>query len=236
MRGWLLIIALVLGLSTAGPAFAQEWSEYTSAEDGFTANFPGQPEVSETIWPSEYGADLPGRVYTATRNEGRYSMTVVDYNFAESILTEQSKDCPAGAEPCNGLTSIAGPGYWRYDVRGAIVYASWQFMQRDAEISHYMWTDVGRVETHLLQLTNNADQSRTYAAISMVANKLYIVEATVPSDYPPPGLFQQGVTISLGDYPEQTQYYNGAQIEDYICREYTGELTGRCDPELFEID
>src|SRR5437667_8575831 len=49
------------------------------------------------------------------------------------------------------------------------------------------------VEGHFIQLTNNADQSRTFAFIAMHQNKLYIVEGTVPKGYPEPGLFQQSM-------------------------------------------
>ena len=46
------------------------------------------------------------------------------------------------------------------------------------------------VEGHFIQLTNSADQSRTFAYIGMHQHKLYIVEGTVPKAYPEPGLFQ----------------------------------------------
>src|SRR6267142_941454 len=49
------------------------------------------------------------------------------------------------------------------------------------------------VDGHQLQLTNNADKSRTFAGIYMHGNKLYITEATVPAGYPEPGLFQQSL-------------------------------------------
>ena len=78
-------------------------------------------------------------------------------------------------------------------MRGAIVYASWQFMKRDAKATHYMWNLVDRVEGHQLQLTNNADRSRTFASIYMHENKLYIMEGTVPAGYPEPGFFQQSL-------------------------------------------
>jgi hypothetical protein len=49
------------------------------------------------------------------------------------------------------------------------------------------------VEGHLIQLTNNSDQSRTFAYVAMHENKLYILEGTVPKGYPEPGLFQQSL-------------------------------------------
>ena len=73
------------------------------------------------------------------------------------------------------------------------MYASWQFMQRDAKVTHYMWNAIDRVEGHQLQLTNNGDKSRTFASIYMHENRLYIAEATVPAGYPEPGFFQQSL-------------------------------------------
>ena len=49
------------------------------------------------------------------------------------------------------------------------------------------------VQGQELQLTNNADQSRTWAAIYMHVDRLIIVEATVPRNYPPPALFTQSL-------------------------------------------
>jgi hypothetical protein len=185
------LISAAFALSLSGPSFAQEWIEFTSREDRFTCNFPSEPKVTKTTYRSEYGADLPARLYSATQGQSRYSVTVVDYNQAQRILTEKAKACPAGAETCSG--AAGNEGYWRNDVRGAIVYTSWQFMKRNAKTTHYMWNLVDRVEGHQLQLTNNADKSRTFASIYMHENKLYIMEGTVPAGYPEPGFFQQSL-------------------------------------------
>ncbi|NOT27058.1 MAG: hypothetical protein HOP16_13240 [Acidobacteria bacterium] len=183
----------ILAISTS--AFGQEWMEFASREDRFTCNFPGQPTITETTFRSQFGADLPARVYRAESGPGRYSMTVVDYRPIEGILTAKSKSCPAGAEACSGNTaetSSTGAGYWKADVAGALIYATWQFMQRDAKVTHLLWNNVDFVEGHQLQLTN-ADKSRTLAAIYMHENKLYILEGTVPEGYPEPGIFQQSL-------------------------------------------
>jgi hypothetical protein len=79
------------------------------------------------------------------------------------------------------------------DIGGAIVYATWRFLQRDAKLTHLMWNFMDLVEGQQLQLTNNADKSRTFAHIAMHLNKLYILEGTVPAGYPEPGLFQQSM-------------------------------------------
>lgn len=187
------VIAAVLSLSA--PAFAQEWTEFISKEDRFSANFPGPPQIRETTYTSQFGADLPARVYSAALGPSRFSLTVVDYRPIEKILTEKSKSCPAGAETCLGGSnpeSSTGAGYWKADVAGAIVYATFQFMQRDATVTHLVWSNIDLVEGHMLQLTNR-DKSRTSASIFMHETRLYIAEATVPAGYPEPGLFQQSL-------------------------------------------
>jgi hypothetical protein len=185
------LISAAFVLSISGPSFAQEWIEFASREDRFTCNFPSEPKVTETTYRSEYGAGLPARVYSATQGPSRYSVTVVDYSQAQRILTEKAKACPVGAETCSG--GAGNEGYWRNDVRGALVYASWQFMKRDAKVTHYLWNLVDLVEGHQLQLTNNADKSRSFASIYMHENKLYIAEATVPAGYTEPALFHQSL-------------------------------------------
>ena len=190
MRMVSFVFALVLAM--AGLALAQDWSEYQNVPDGFKIDFPGQPKISETTWTSEYGYKLPARVYTAERGKERYSMTVVDYNPIQQQGIERRKNCPAGAEPCIG-SDLSGPGYWMHDIRGAIVYATSKFLERDVKMTRMLWAHQDLVEGIELQLTSNADQSRTFAFISMRENKLYIAEGTVPKGYPQPGLFQQSM-------------------------------------------
>src|SRR2546426_10698367 len=72
MRVTALVLASVL--CVCGPAFAQEFELYTNNEDGFKVDFPGTPKVTQTTYKSEYGADLPSRVYTAARGAEKYSV------------------------------------------------------------------------------------------------------------------------------------------------------------------
>jgi hypothetical protein len=185
------VASAALVLSISGPLFAQEWIEYANREDRFTCNFPTQPKITETTYRSQMGATLAARVYSATEGESRYSVTVVDYSKVRQLLTEKAKSCPVGAEPCLG--SPGDEGHWKADLRGAIIWASWQLMQRDARVTSFVWGFVDLVEGLQLQLTNNADKSRTFAGIYMHENKLYINEGTVPAGYPEPGLFQQSL-------------------------------------------
>ena len=165
-----------LVLAVTAPLFAQEWVEFASREDRFTCLFPTQPKVTETTYLSQHEANLPARIYSAEQGKSRYSVTVVDFNQAQRILTEKAKSCPAGAEPCLG-----GPGdegHWKADIRGAMDWATWQFLKRDAKVTLFVWAAMDQVEGRTLQLTNT-DKSRTFVGIFMHENKLYIDRKSV---------------------------------------------------------
>jgi hypothetical protein len=183
----LMSSALVLAMS--GTSFAQEWTEFSSREDHFTIAFPGQPKVTETTWTSQFSAILPARIYSGTQGPGRYSVTVVDYNPIERLLSERSRTLPA----LDLAIHVYGLGYWKTDVRSAVVYAASKYLERDAKITNIMSNFADLVAGLLVELTNNADQSRTFASIYMHENRLVISEATVPKGYPPPTIFQQGL-------------------------------------------
>ena len=183
------LISSALVLAMSGTSFAQEWTEFVSREDRFTITFPGQPKVAETTWVSQFNAILPARIYSGTEGSGRYSVTVVDYNPIERLLSERSRTLPA----LDLAVHAYGLGYWKTDVRGAIIYAMSKFLERDAKITGIHWNSSDLVAGLLLQLTNNADQSHTFASIYMHANRLVITEATLPRGYPPPSIFQQSL-------------------------------------------
>lgn len=231
------LLAAAFVLSLAQPAFAQppspqapaslavaergggEWREYVNTRDGFRVDFPGEPQVTETTWKSEFDYILPARVYSAARGLERYSMTVVDYNDIDRQGLERSKKCPPGAETCQGqpaglLLRVIGPSYATQDIRGALIYASLKFIQRDATVTAFHWNFTDLVEGYQLHLTNH-DESRTFVAIHMHENRLYVMEGTVPKGYPEPGLFQQ----SLGFVDKDG---NGLRYEAIYSNEFHG--------------
>jgi hypothetical protein len=183
----LMSSALVLAMS--GTSFAQEWTEFASPEEHFTITFPGQPKVTETTWMSQFNAILPARIYNGTNASGRYSVTVVDYTPVERLLSERSRTLPA----LDLAIHVYGLGYWKTDVRSAVVYAASKYLERDARITHMMSSFSDLVAGLILELTNNADQSRTFTSIYMHENRLVITEATVARGYPPPTIFQQSL-------------------------------------------
>jgi hypothetical protein len=188
------LIPAALILCLPAPAFAQGWIDYASRTDFFSVNFPGEPKVQDIRYTSEYEAVFPARVHSYEDGPNRYSVTVVDYTDAERIHKERARNCPPDAHSgCAGEAEGAqGIGSWKYDLRGALDYASWKLIQRDAKLTFFVWGVIDRVEGRQLHFTN-ADRSRTFAAIHMHENRLYILEATVPSGAPEPGLFQQSL-------------------------------------------
>jgi hypothetical protein len=186
-------VICALAFSTAGPATAQEWTEYQNVRDGFHALFPGQPSVTETTWMSQTGFRLPARVYSVERGRERYAMTVADYSSVEQLGAERVKTCAPGSETCLGTPGLSGVGYWKHDVRGAPLYAASMFIRRDMKLTEMYWNQQDLVSGIVLQLTSNADESRTYVYIAMHEMRLYIAEATVSKGSPEPALFVQAV-------------------------------------------
>jgi hypothetical protein len=181
------LIPAALLLVMSGPAFARDWIEFASKTDFFSVNFPAQPTVKAITYDTEYGLTLPGNVYSVEEGKNRYSVTVIDYTSAEKLHTERQQQCKqAGGDgdQCNN------PG--RAEVRGAIVYATFGFLKRDAKITHYANYNADLVEGHRLQLLN-PDRSRTFAVIHVHDYHLYILEGTVAAGQPPPALFQQSL-------------------------------------------
>jgi len=202
-------LAAVFVLACAAGAAAQQdgWTEFVSREDGFRITFPGAPNVQTITWTSQMGYPLPARVFTVDRGREHYTVTVADYRGIEGLGIAKSQSCTPGAETCiGGQTRIVGPGYWKSDVHGAITYAVFKLLQRDARLTGMTWNWAEQVEGTLLQFTNNADQSRTSASIYMHDNRLYVIEGTVPKGYPEPELFKMSIGFIRPDGTESNIY------------------------------
>ena len=178
----LILAASALLLSS--PSVGQGWIEYVSIADRFTMYVPGEPDVRDISYASEYGVVFPARMYSYEDGPSRYSVTVVDYTDSEGIHSERS----------NKTSADDGSLYWAVDVLGSIAYAAWNIPKRGGEVTHDAWHYIQRVEGHQLQVTN-ADRSRTYAGIYLHETRLYILEATVPPGSPPPIIFQQSLSL-----------------------------------------
>jgi hypothetical protein len=189
MRSIPLIAAAIL---VTAPAQAQDWMTMIATEDGFRANYPGEPKVESFTYDTEFHMGLPGRVYRAADALGAYTTTVVDYRQAQRLHDERSAKCLAanGANQQDGDTC---QNDFTMEVAGATDHAASVFLKRDGvKVTQYGTYFLDRVTGRLLQLTN-PDKSRTYAAIHQHAGRLYIHEATVPAGMPEPILFMQSL-------------------------------------------
>jgi hypothetical protein len=198
-------------LCVAEPLFAQglglTWKEYVSKEDYFSINFPGEPKVDKVTYPTEYRITLPGRVYRHDSPGGSFSVTVVDYANAIQMHLERNKKCQAAGGDGDQCQDD-GPE----EMRGVLVYASWNFMKREGvKLNHYAHYNSDRIEGHEIHLTN-ADGSRTFAVVHMHENRLYILEATVPKGAPAPGLFQISMRFLDKDWRPVRYEWDGTRL------------------------
>jgi len=174
-------IAAATVLLMAHPVFAQGWTEYRNTEDSFTVSAPDTPPTIEKIkWKSEYDSLFPATVYRWTQGPNKYSVTVVDYSDSEAIYAanHHSED-------------FQGAAYWQIDILGSIQYAATQYrMKPGVKVTFDAFHYINYITGHELQLTN-PDGSKTFAGIYLHENRLYIFDATVAKNQPPPLIFQQ---------------------------------------------
>lgn len=191
----LVLITTAIVLCASSASFAQDWIDYINKEDRFTVNFPGQPQVQTIMWPSEYGATMPGRVYSVTVGGARYAISVIDYT--------QSRERHAAIQKNQANTQVM---YADIDTMASIQYAATKLYRQKAgsKVTYDAWHYIDLVEGHQLQVTN-ADESRTFASIYLHENRLYILDGTVPKGAPQPGLFQQSLSF-LDEKGERVRY------------------------------
>ena len=180
MRARSLTTIAIVGILSAS-VFAQgEWTEYKSDQDHFTCDFPGQPKVTEQPYTTQFGTKLPSRLYSVDiAPNNYYHLTVVDFTNIVALATEKAKSCPPGAETClggnGGPGQSTGPGYSKADRAGAMVYATWQFMQRDAKVTNLLWTNMNLVEGN--HITYNTASDRHYSSGRIVAYQKCVAHA-----------------------------------------------------------
>ena len=182
-----ILITLLLFISTQVSAQLQ-WAEFRDEAEFFSVNFPGDPVIVESTLNSEYGAIFPSKTYTVESGDYFYQATVIDYTDAQQTYLELPDRTDEGNSP----------RLWIYDQLGATAFMAKKFRERGGEVTFDAWHHIDMIEGHQLQITN-PDQSRTFVGIYLHNSRLYVTEATVPSDALPQGLFQQ----SLGFLDEE---------------------------------
>lgn len=176
-----LLGALLLSI-TVIPAFAQNWHSYSDYEELFVINMPEQPEIKEFSYATEWGGNLPAKLYSITTGGVDYKLTVVNYGTDDTayvrVEDHTDDDFP-----------------WLYDFRGSIAYAAHNIRKRnDGEITFDNWHHIEMVEGHQIQITHENGE-RTYASIYLYEEegRLYIIEARGPANGMYQGIFQQSL-------------------------------------------
>jgi hypothetical protein len=195
MRLIQLVVAALLLLLPHSSIAQEEWVEFKSTEDRFSIPFPGKPTVQTITWPSEYSAVFPGRVYTVQQGASKFSVTVIDYTDAVAIHAKIAK-----------APSFQQGVYAQIDVMASIQYAATKLYRNrpGAKVTYDAWHYIDLIEGHQLQLTN-ADGTKTYVSIYLHENRLYIIDATVPGNFPAQGIFQQNFEM-LDEKGEGVRY------------------------------
>jgi hypothetical protein len=189
-----VVLSAALVVLMPGVSFAQGWAQWQSGDDFFSVAFPGEPTIEKTTHVSEYEGTFPARIYTRVNGQSRFSVKVIDYSDAIKIHTERIKGCPPDAQGdcAGGNETVSGIGHWRYDLFAAMDQATRPYLQRNAKVDYFGWAIADRVPGRYIHLTN-ADRSKTYVALHMHENRMYVLEATVPPGAPEPGIFQQSI-------------------------------------------
>ena len=176
------VLFVILSSLCAVAASAQEWRDYLSTQDGFQIRVPGDFTITETTWNSEYGAVMPARIYLYEDDSGTYKLTVVDYTDAYRIHAAREDRTEADTLRV----------YWEVDVYASVVYAASMIRARPGKVAFNAYHYIGRVPGEQIQMVY-PDESRLYAGIYLHLGKLYVLEATVPPNSPPPVVYQQSL-------------------------------------------
>lgn len=197
----LRLISIAALLLVADAALAQRWQQFASPEDGFRMMIPGEFEVENIEYETEYGIVVPARVYRHRNDSGVYTMTVIDYRDSQRLHEVRIK----------ALDDVYLPIYGQVDVRGSIAFAARKIRDRADSIEYDNYHYINRVDGHQLQ-TTNPDGTRTFAGIYLHRSRLYILDATVNPGSPPGGMFQQ----SLEFIDENGEPYTYRNFDDVV--------------------
>ena len=77
----LIIFGLAIAiLFASGTARAQNWIEFQDRAWGVGINFPHEPMMEDIEYTTSEERTVPGRVYTAETETGRYSLTAASFS------------------------------------------------------------------------------------------------------------------------------------------------------------
>jgi len=172
-----------------------DFKTYSNTQDFFSIHVPCTFQVRDIEWHSEYANKLPGRVYECSRGQENYTMTVINYTDVAKVFLERERTSAEGGGGGN-------TAYARIDVQASVDYAATKFRQEayaaNAKMGLDNWHYIDLIPGHQVQFTK-PNGERTFTGIYLHEYRLYIMRATVPGNLPPPGLFQQSLSILRPD-------------------------------------
>ena len=162
------LIPAAVALFIGGAAYAQAWDIFTSREDFFAVNLPGEPKVTTSQYKTAKGTTLPAKRFEADAPAGsilagKYVLTVVDYNTAKGELGTAIEEAAA-----------------RYRTMGKMTYDAVNMLDNHRSWRQTIDSPTQRILTEILVAKNN---------------RLYISEATTALNIPPPAQFQASLQI-----------------------------------------
>ena len=175
---WTRLIPAALVLVVSTASFAQEFIVFVDREKRFAVNLPTQPMVEDFTYETEYGASIPARRYTAMKQTEKYVVTVLDYNDSGTPLT---------------------------DVRGSIAFNAAKYRQL-GKVTFDGYQEIDRIPGLQLAIVT-PDNRRLYVGFNLYDKRLYMLEANLPANRPPPEHFRaslqvldaEGLSIRLDD-------------------------------------
>jgi len=84
------LIALSFAMLLAGPAAAQQWTEYQSPDAAFTVHFPTDPNIETTTYRTPDGRAFGARVYSVAQESGVFTLTVADVPETDNQVQEDA--------------------------------------------------------------------------------------------------------------------------------------------------
>ena len=168
------LISLFAGLMLASPSLAQGWGEYVNMEEHFLTNFPGEPTVENYDYDYEKGqlpelvsGEIAAKRFQAFDGDSRYAIIVVNYQQIDHITT----------------------------LKGTVAHAA-SLYRAMGETTYDAYGHLERLDGHVLQLTlPSGRQMHAGIYFHYRDRRLYILEAEVPANAPPPLHFTAALQI-----------------------------------------
>lgn len=178
------LIFFFASLMFASPSLAQGWGEYVNMEEHFLTNFPGEPTVEDYDYDYEKGqlpslitGEITAKRFQAFDDDSRYAIIVANYQAIDHITT----------------------------LKGTVAHAA-SLYRTMGETTYDSYAHLERLDGHVLQLTlPNGRQMHVGIYFHYRDRRLYILEAEVPANAPPPLHFTAALQI-LNDEGQPIRY------------------------------